>query len=614
MTWAIVALMLILCLCGVLAAESVPVTRPSSEGVLATLRRPHPRLILTDARLAEIKQIAKTDKLLARYIREVIGQADQRVKGLSSARAGHRLGLRPRAKSVYLIALAWRLTGEETYAKKLVELLLGASELKEWSPNSFLSTAGMTLAAGIGYDWAYSYMDAATRDKVRAGIVRNGLEAGLTAYREGHVWVTKPWNWNQVCNAGLIVGALAVAESDPEIAGQIVAHGVASIPAAMASYDPDGAWGEGMSYWHYAAENTVRALAALDTALGRDFGLSERQGLTETGFFSAYMTGPTNRWFNFSDCADSPPRPAPLRYWLARRYDKPELVAIENKLLEEHSSSAEHVIWYWRPDKPKPFKPVLDKLFRGPVPIAVFRSAWDDPNALFVAVKGGNNLVGHAQLDIGTFVMDALGVRWAIDLGKEKYSLKGYWDRFRNEGERWNYYRTNSLSHNVPLLDNANQDVHADAEIVRFSTGRDPFAVIDLTSAYKAAAKRAARGVALVAGRRGILTQDEFDLIGTCEVAWGMTTDAQVKLTGSKATLVKDGKKLCVEILDPDGAEFTVESAERKPPEYRNEGVRRLMVHLPDRKGSVRVGILLSPVWADGKPIAPPKLKPLAKW
>jgi hypothetical protein len=52
-----------------------------------------------------------------------------------------------------------------------------------------------------------------------------------------------------------------------------------------------------------------------------------------------------------------------------------------------------------------------------------------------------------------------------------------------------------------------------------------------------------------------------------------------------------------------------VESAEQKP----NTGVKRLIVRLPDVKGSVRMAILLSPVWKDGA-VMTAKLKPLAEW
>ena len=39
---------------------------------------------------------------------------------------------------------------------------------------------------------------------------------------------------------------------------------------------------------------------------------------------------------------------------------------------------------------------------------AVFR-AWTDPEALYLAFKGGNNQANHGHMDIGSFVLDAGG-------------------------------------------------------------------------------------------------------------------------------------------------------------------------------------------------------------
>jgi len=65
--------------------------------------------------------------------------------------------------------------------------------------------------------------------------------------------------------------------------------------------------------------------------------------------------------------------------------------------------------------------------------------------------------VNHGQLDLGNFELDALGERWARDLGSDDYNLDGYFDR-KPGGKRWNYYRNISQSHNVPLIGGEGQD------------------------------------------------------------------------------------------------------------------------------------------------------------
>ena len=259
----------------------------------------------------------------------------------------------------------------------------------------------------------------------------------------------------------------------------------------------------------------------------------------------------------------------------------------------------------------------LDKYFKGPVEIAAFRSAWNDANALFISLKAGFNQVNHGHLDLGGFKLDALGQRWARDLGSDDYNLPGYWDK-RPNGKRWDYYRLGSLSHNVPLLDNRNQDPLGKASIVKFHSGPSGgFAVVDMTSAYKERARHVVRGVAMVQDRKAVLVQDEFDLAKSCEVTWGMTTDARIETEGSVAMLNLGQRKLRARILSPVGSVFSVESAERRPPEKSNKGVNRLVIRVKDQKRDVTVAVSFEPLWSKDlfpKPDEDSRLKQLKEW
>ena len=65
--------------------------------------------------------------------------------------------------------------------------------------------------------------------------------------------------------------------------------------------------------------------------------------------------------------------------------------------------------------------------------------------------------------------------------------------------------------------------------------------------------------------------------------------------------------------MSPYHAPFTIESAEQEPPQKTNKGVKRLLVRLPNAEGSVRVAVLLSPVWKEGY-ISSVEVKPLTEW
>ena len=82
-------------------------------------------------------------------------------------------------------------------------------------------------------------------------------------------------------------------------------------------------------------------------------------------------------------------------------------------------------------------------------------------------------------------MLDADGVRWAIDLGPDNYNLPGYWSAATVESPRWRYYRLNNRSHNTLTPGNVLQSPDADAPIVAFaSTPEQAFAIADLTPAY----------------------------------------------------------------------------------------------------------------------------------
>ncbi len=243
------------------------------------------------------------------------------------------------------------------------------------------------------------------------------------------------------------------------------------------------------------------------------------------------------------------------------------------------------------------------------------RSAWDDPNALFVGVKAGYNQVNHGHLDLGNFELDALGVRWVRDLGADNYNLPGYWDAKRG-GQRWFYYRLNSASHSVPLLGGKDQDPLAKSSFTKVQIdGADPRAVVDLTDAYDEFAQSVLRGVQMTAGRRAVLVQDEFELKGPCDLLWGITTDAAIALPKEGvAELTLNGRKLMVEVAAPLPASWRIESAEQSPPQEENKGVKRLVLRLPEAKGKVQVAVVFAPVWPKGEPVSRVDSRPLAQW
>ena len=593
------------------AAGQTPVPTDKDTESLKTLRLDHPRLIAFEEDFARVRDMARGDADGQRWMRQLRKEAEDL---LDKPPAEHKLvGPRLLGQSrlvlarVYVLALAYRIEGDERFAERARKEMLTAAAFPDWNPSHFLDTAEMTHALAIGYDWLYDYLSTADRAKIIRAIVDLGLKASLPTYQKQNWWATASHNWNQVCNGGMIMGALAVADKHPDIAAYVIGRAVESVPRAMATYAPDGAWPEGPGYWHYATRYTVTLMAGLTSALGTDFGLSEAPGFDKTGLFELCIYGPTGRSFNFADGGDGQSR-VPCLFWLARRFDEPVL-AWEERRRADAALTPLDFIWFDRRGKgPKAERVPLDVLFKG-IGVAVFRGAWEDPDTVFAGFRGGDNKVNHSHLDLGTFVLDALGKRWAVDLGAEEYNLPGYWDR---KGPRWEYYRLSTHGHNTITLNGKNQLATAAAPITSFVSRPElAFAVADMTAGYPDIAKSLERGLAMV-DRRQVLVQDEIECREPAEALWTMHTDAAIEIRHAHKAVLRIGDlALTARILEPAAARFEQASAEQAAPQKPNKGVSRLHVRLPDKTASTRIAVLFTPGDGDTKA---PDVRPLAEW
>ena len=591
------------------------------DAALKKLKKEHPRLLVTDSDMARTRAYLRSDAT-ARQYRDRIAAAGEKI--LAQPPVEYKLiGPRLLDKSrtclsrVYTLVTLYRLDGEAKWLERAKQELFAVAAFPDWHPPHFLDTAEMTHAFAIGYDWLYPVLTPDERTTIRTAIVEKGLRRGEEAYRGTQAWkwwTTVHHNWNQVCNGGMILGALAVADEEPELAKFILASALKSLPLAMASFAPDGGWNEGPGYWDFTLQYTVALLAGLNSALGTDFGLSREAGFDRTGSFRVFFVGPTGRPFNYADVGDGKAGDAPVMYWLARHFKQP-LYAWEAKRSAGNGGSPLDLLWY-QPSElaPASTKIPLDTVFRG-VDVAFLRSSWSDPNALWVGFKGGDNKSNHSHLDLGTFVFDALGERWAIEIGSDNYNLPDYFGK-----KRWTYYRLRTEGQNTLLLNGENQDPKAAAPLLAFSSKPEAaYAVTDLTAGYApVGAAKVLRGMALVNGRTGLLIQDEITAPSPTEYRWQIHTRAEIATNNSEATLTLNGKTLTARILSPAGAVFAVESAAppainggEGPQQNPNDGVRKLVAHLPNKVKEARIVVVLAPA---GASIPSLTVTPLADW
>lgn len=570
---------------------------PSAEQVLETLNPEHPRVMITKETLRQLKKDIQEDELLRQWVKDL---QDDALKLLGQPPShyeipdGRRLlSVSRRVKErVRALGLIYCINRDPRLKKRLWAELEAAAKFKDWNPSHFLDTAEMTHAFAMGYDWLYHEWSEEQRATLRTAIIKLGLEPAMEVYKKKSGWHKNVNNWNQVCNGGIGTGALAIADEEPELAAQILHNAIKSLPLAMSHYAPDGGGTEGVTYWDYGSRYNIIFLSALDTALGTDFGLSQIPGFEASGEYQMHLSGAGRLSFNFGDCGLRTMGTS-QHLWMAKRFKRPEFSWFRHEELRQRGISGGplDLIWYDASgrDLDKLDFP-LDKHFRG-AESASMRSAWNDPNALVLGIQAGDsmNLGGHRHIDLGGFVLEALGERWAIDSGSDHETYM----RHRHHNPRWFYYRIRAEGHNTLVLnpgDGPDQNIKAIAKITRFDSAPNRAeAVVDLSQAYQDHAHEVTRTFAMI-DRERVTVTDEVRAKQPADLWWFMHTEAEVKLgrPASTATLRKNGKQLAVRILEPAGAVFTVMDAQPLPtspnpqPQEKNKGRRKLAIHLPD--------------------------------
>lgn len=578
---------------GVLAGRRTVMTPISVEaadanpgGVLSSLRAARPRLLTTPAEIATLDARLAADDVGRRWRAALLRDADRILAQppVDYTFEPKRPVLLPTSREVLRrmenLGAAWLLTGDVRYPQRVAVELRRVGGFRSWNPSHFLDVAEMTMAVALAYDWCHAALAEEDRALARAAIADKGLVPGVEEYRRRTFWTQATHNWNFVCNGGLAAGALAIAEHEPRLAATVVEASVASSRRALSSYGPDGGWDEGVAYWDYATQYAVFLLASLESALGHDFGLSATPGFADTGLYRLHMEGPGGKAFNFADGGEAV-RHTPALMWLARRFGRPLYAWIAGR---NATSTGTGIVWF-QPDRKAPAETGLprDAYFRH-VESASLRGNWTDRNAMFVAFKAGDNAANHSNLDIGTFVLDAGGERFAVDLGPDDYSLPGYFSADR----RYGYYRMGTRGQNTVLIDGANQSAKAKARIVGFRSDEDfARAVADLSPAYSGA-RSVRRGVALIR-RRVTVIADEIEVPAGRKLRRQMHTRAAIRTDGASAELKQGSATLHARIVEPAGAVFTVEPATAPPPENPNTGVVRLCIDRIASAGPARL-------------------------
>jgi regulation of enolase protein 1 (concanavalin A-like superfamily) len=593
---------------------------PAPAAVLDHAARGHPRL-LTDAeawkRLRD--RVSVTGSLSATWFARIKTQADglltTSVRGrtpdsergtvfLNSARAV--------LERVTTLACAWQVTGNAAYLNRAALELRNVAGQSVTNPDGsttagwsdwnhaahWLDTAELSLAVALGYDWLHAGLSASDRALLEDALANRALAPGLSALgADGATpqwWAASDSNWNLVCNGGLVAAALAT-DSAAATAAQLLPLALDSLEFGVSAFVPDGGHPEAPAYWTYSARYLAFALASLETAGGGAFGLGDTRGFAPLAAFPLAYTGPLSTAANYNDSAPSLYIEAASMYF-SGRYNLPPAAAW-HRARRGANGDVFDLLWLDpRGAAPSSSALPLDRWTRG-TDLVTLRSAWDDSNALYVAVRGGDNREGHAQLQRGSFVLDAGGRRWISLLGYDSYGLPGYFStNLAAYPNRWSYYRCRAEGANTLVIRPAgqapslapDQDPQKAARVIDFrSAAAESSTTLDLSELYPAA-NSVRRQVSLLKPLNSsptVLVSDVVRAALPVDIAWTVHTQASVALQNgnTEALLSLGGKQLRARVVAPSGATFEAEAA--TPPsapagQNPNTGFTRLRLRI----------------------------------
>jgi hypothetical protein len=251
-------------------------------------------------------------------------------------------------------------------------------------------------------------------------------------------------------------------------------------------------------------------------------------------------------------------------------------------------------------------------------------------------MKGGMllNHQTHGDLDCGDFVLDALGQRWAGELGSGDYDATGYFSSELQDSVRWLWYRKMTEGQNTLSMAGANQDVNAlpvwqfgstgDAQgpstVMDISSNSTAFMTADLSTAYFGQSIK--RGIRFINGRKQILLQDELTNTNATTY-WRMHTNATITIDGNNANLSLGGQSMQVQLINPPSGvawqnlqpvrtSDAPQLQSGQEADQPNPGVSVLSLSIP--AGTNTIMVLFNPQWSGFSSFQTPSSVALADW
>ncbi len=542
--------------------------------------KPHPRIFVTE--WDSIKAKIQTDANCQKWYEGVKMTADKYLTmPVTEFIAGATGSALPVSQSILDIcsnlAFVYNIEGDERYKQRCIEEIIHAGTFPSWDEEHYLTTAQFMAGVSMAYDWLYNFMTEAERAQVLDVLMRMGINTAVYVYHGinfGVDFTKMDNNWNVICNTNIMLAAIAIADEYPHVCDYLLEKAGDNIPLGLTVYK-NGGYAEGIRYWSYGTGFLLRGMAVIDSAakdadkIPQSLRLWDYPGVAETCDFPVYYNGPAEA-FIVGDGTSRRTRD-PWFFWAADYFDKPQYAWYELNAEKELGYNSGlyallSIIWY---DKDKtdlaPGSFSLDKFYDAApenIPLLttnsiILRSSWEDKNAIYAAMHGGSNDTSHIHLALGSFVIEADGVRWFTHPDVNTYAVDNY---FGNG--RFDYYWARAEGHNT-IIANPNgsddQKQSAFAQVIASGTSAtESFGIMDITQTNDVFAD-AKRGIRLTNNRSRVIVQDEIKTKSPAELYWFAHTEADITISADKRSVLleQQGKRLWINIMDgPTDAKF----------------------------------------------------------